>query len=258
MKLATWNVNSIRARHDRVLAFLDREAPDVVCLQETKTTDKDFPFDALAERGYHATTHGQRTYNGVALLTKAEPADIVRGFDDGADEDPQTRLVAATLGGVRFISAYVPNGSSVGSDKWDYKLAWIERLRAYLDTLDPAQPIALCGDFNVAPDDERDVAFPDQWRGSVLTHETVRDALATLRAWGFVDAVRLHHHGAGPMTWWDYRRLGFQRGDGLRIDHIYATESLARRCVDAYVDRDERKGDKPSDHAPVLAVFEGG
>lgn len=256
MKLATWNVNSIRARHDRVLAFLAREQPDVLCLQETKVTDKDFPFEALQEHGYAAVTHGQRTYNGVAILSRTLAADVTHGFDDGAEEDAQTRLVAATVDGVRVVSAYFPNGASVGSDKWQYKLAWMERLRAYLDRLDPQQPVVLCGDFNVAPEDGRDVAFPEAWQNTVLTHARVREALESIRAWGFLDAIRLHHHGAGPFTWWDYRSLGFVRNDGLRIDHIYVTEPLARRCTDAYVDRDERKGEKPSDHAPVLAVFE--
>ncbi len=256
MKIATWNVNSIRARHDRVLAFLDREAPDVLCLQETKTPDKDFPFDAIAEKGYHATTHGQRTYNGVALLTREEPTSVRRGFEDEREEDPHARLVAATVAGVHVISAYFPNGSSVGSDKWHYKLAWMARLRTYLGRLDPQTPVALCGDFNVAPDDARDVAFPDRWQNTVLTHEAVRASLDNIRSWGFLDAIRLHHHGAGPFTWWDYRSLGFVRNDGLRIDHIYVTETLVRRCTDAYVDRDERKGEKPSDHAPVIAVFD--
>ncbi len=255
MKLATWNVNSVRARHDRLMAFLEREAPDVVCLQETKVTDKDFPFEALQEAGYHAATHGQRTYNGVAILSKTPPENVLAGFSDEDEEDAQTRLLAATINGVRVISAYFPNGASVGSDKWAYKLAWMARLRAYLETLDPKAPAVLCGDFNVAPEDARDVAFPEQWKGSVLTHADARAALEAIRAWGFLDAVRLHHHAAGPYTWWDYRSLGFVRNDGLRIDHVYITAPLAPRCTDAYVDRDERKGEKPSDHAPVLVIL---
>ncbi len=256
MKLATWNVNSIRARLERLLAFLDREAPDVVCLQETKVPDADFPADVLRARGYAAALHGQRTYNGVAILSRLPLEDVQTGFSgDGAPPDPQARLVAATVEGVRVVSAYFPNGGGVGSDKWAYKLDWMARLRRLLGTLDPGQPLALCGDFNVAPDDVRDVAFPDQWQNTVLTHPDARAALEDLRAWGLLDAVRLHHHAAGPYTWWDYRSLGFVRNDGLRIDHVYVTEPLARRCTDAYVDRDERKGEKPSDHAPVVAVF---
>jgi exodeoxyribonuclease-3 len=263
MKLVAWNVNSIRARHDRVLAFLEREQPDALCLQETKVTDDVFPFDALRDAGYHAAAYGQRTYNGVALITRSEPQNVTLGFDDGDEEDPQTRLIAADVDGVRVISAYFPNGKTVGSDKWDYKLAWMERLRAYLGRLDPAQPVALCGDYNVAPDDARDMANPERWQGGVLAHEKARAGVAALRDWGLMDAVRLIDHGPGPWTWWDYRSLGFQRGDGLRIDHIYVTPPLARRVVDAYVDRDERRdtssqegGSKPSDHAPLIVVVD--
>lgn len=259
MKLAAWNVNSIRARHDRVLAFLERERPDALCLQETKVTDNVFPHDALAEVGYHAAAYGQKTYNGVAIISRAEPQNVVRGFDDGQEEDPQARLIAADVDGVRVVSAYFPNGKSVGTDKWQYKLAWMQRLRAYLDRLDAAAPVALLGDYNVAPEDARDVANPDKWQGSVLTHEQARQSVEALRAWGLMDAVRLVDHGPGPWSWWDYRTMGFQRGDGLRIDHVYVTPPLARRVADAYVDRDERRdtsaepgGSKPSDHAPVV------
>ena len=261
MKLAAWNVNSVRARHDRLLAFLDRHAPDVVCLQEVKVTEDAFPYDAVRERGYHAAVHGQRTYNGVAVLSRTEPADVVRGFGDGADDDPQARLLWATVdagaGPVRVCSAYVPNGATVGSDKWAYKLAWLGRLRRALDAHhDPAAPLVVAGDFNVAPDDALDVAKPDRWAGSVLTHPEARAALETVRAWGFEDVVRRLHPGEkGPLTWWDYRALGFVKNDGLRIDHVFATAGLAARAVEAVVDRDERKGEGPSDHAPVLVTF---
>jgi exodeoxyribonuclease-3 len=253
--LATWNVNSVRARLDRLVAFLGRSAPDVVCLQELKVPDEDFPFEAVRAAGYHAAVHGQRTYNGVAILSRVEPADVQIGLGDG-EADDQARLIAATVAGIRVVSAYVPNGQVVGSDKWAYKLAWLGRLRAWLDrTARADQPLALCGDFNVAPED-RDAAQPDDWRDSVLCHDDARRALRAVTSWGLMDAVRLHHEGPGPFTWWDYRMLAFPRGNGLRIDHIFVTTPLAARCHSATVDRDERKGKLPSDHAPVMATFE--
>lgn len=255
MKLVTWNVNSVRAREARLLAFLEREAPDVLCLQEIKVTEDAFPFEAVAAAGYHAAVYGQRTYNGVAILSRTPPVDVARGFGDGDEEDPQTRLVWATVEGVRVCSAYFPNGQSVGSDKWAYKLAWMQRLRRALDRLDAATPFVLAGDFNVAPD-ERDVAFPEFWRGSVLFHPEARAALEEVRAWGLEDAVRrVVGDVQGPYSWWDYRALAFPKGDGLRIDHVFATPDLAARATAARVDRDERKGEAPSDHAPVIVEF---
>jgi exodeoxyribonuclease III len=255
MKLVTWNVNSVRAREARLLAFLAREAPDVLCLQELKVTEEAFPFDVISDAGYHAAVYGQRTYNGVAILSRTPPEDVARGFDDGDDEDPQARLVWATVEGVRVCAAYFPNGQSVGSDKWAYKLAWMQRLRRALDRLDAAAPFVLAGDFNVAPD-ERDVAFPEFWRGSVLFHPEARAALEGVRAWGLEDAVRrVVGDVQGPYSWWDYRALAFPKGDGLRIDHVFATPALAARATAARVDRDERKGEAPSDHAPVIVEF---
>ena len=255
MKIATWNVNSIRARHERVLAWLDKIAPDVLCVQELKVTDEAFDYDAFRQAGYHALVHGQKTYNGVAILCQDLPAEVECGLGDDVD-DPQARLIAATISGVRIVSAYVPNGSEVGSDKWAYKLEWLRRLRAYLDrAADPSGALLLCGDLNVALDD-RDVARPDEWADTVLCHADARDALAGVRDWGLVDVFRQHHPDGGVYSWWDYRALGFQTNNGLRIDHVLATEKLAARCTSAEVDRDERKGHKPSDHAPVVAVFD--
>src|SRR5512139_42659 len=202
--IATWNVNSVRARLDRLVAFLGRFGPDVVCLQELKVPDAEFPFDAVRAAGYHAAVHGQRTYNGVAILSRAEAGDVQAGLGDGASDD-QARLIAATVSGIRVVSAYVPNGQVVGSDKWHYKLDWLARLRAWLErTARADQPLALCGDFNVAPED-RDVAQPEQWGGSVLCHDEARRALHGVTSWGLVDVVRLHHEGPGPFSWWDYR-----------------------------------------------------
>ncbi|MEO8450854.1 MAG: exodeoxyribonuclease III [Gemmatimonadota bacterium] len=254
MKIATYNVNSIRARQDRLVAWLGRAQPDVVCLQELKVADDEFPHEALAALGYHAAIFGQRTYNGVAILSKAEPVDVVLGFDNDPGDD-QARVIAVTTGGARIISAYIPNGQTVGSDKFAYKLRWLARFKAWLAaTHSPDQAIVVCGDFNVAPED-RDVARPDEWRDSVLCHDDARRALAGLFEWGLVDTIRLHHEGPGPYSWWDYRMLGFPKGNGLRIDHILATKPMAARCTNAWVEREERKGKLPSDHAPVIAEF---
>ena len=254
MKIATYNVNSIRARLDRLVAWLGRAQPDVVCLQELKVPDEEFPFEPLTALGYRAVVIGQRTYNGVAILSKVEPTDVVTGFD-GDPTDTQARVIGASIGGVRVISVYVPNGQEVGSDKWTYKLQWLARFKAWVSvTYAPDQALVICGDYNVAPED-RDVARPDEWRDSVLCHADARRALAHLVEWGLVDTIRLHHEGPGPYSWWDYRMLGFPKGNGLRIDHILATESVATRCTNAWVERDERKGKLPSDHAPVMAEF---
>jgi exodeoxyribonuclease-3 len=256
MLLATWNVNSIRARLPRLLAWLQRTRPDVVLLQEVKVAERDFPFGPLGDLGYHAVVHGQPAYNGVAILSRSAAAEIERGIrDDVADE--QARLVSAVVDGVRVMSVYAPNGHAVGSDKWAYKLAWFERLREWLArTVRPDEPVVLGGDWNVAPED-RDVARPDQWRDTVLCHEDARHALRRLLHWGLHDAVRLHHPGPGPWTWWDYRLLAFPRDNGLRIDHLFLTAPLASRCSLSWVERDERKGPQPSDHAPVLVQLEG-
>ncbi len=253
MLLATWNVNSIRARLERVLAWLDRTRPDVVCLQELKVTNDAFPVEPIREAGYHAAIVGQKTYNGVAVLSRAEPADVREGLDPS---DPQARLISVKVDGVRVLSAYVPNGSEVGSDKWTYKLRWLTQLRQRLDEAHCAdEPLAICGDFNVATDDA-DVATPELWRDTVLCHRDARTALEQVKAFGLADVLRQKHPEGGIYTWWDYRRLAFPRNEGLRLDYIYATSPLAGRCVRAWVDRDERKGSKPSDHAPVLAEFD--
>lgn len=251
MKVATWNVNSIRARLARLLDWLGRVQPDVVCLQELKVPDEEFPLEEIRAAGYFAAFHGQRTYNGVGILSRTEPTDVAIGMAGGTEED-QARLIAATVSGVRFLSAYFPNGQLVGSDKWAYKLDWMGRLARHLaERYAPTDPIVLCGDFNVAPED-RDVARPEEWGGSVLCQAEAREALRAIAAWGFVDAIRLHHEGPGPYSWWDYRMLAFPKGNGLRIDHLYLTQPLVPRCTAAWVERNERKGKLPSDHAPVM------
>jgi exodeoxyribonuclease III len=254
VKIATWNVNSVRAREERLLRFLRARQPDALCLQELKVEDAAFPFDAVREAGYFAAVHGQRTYNGVAILAREEPRDVERGLADGGD-DSQARLIAATVDGVRVLSAYFPNGGELGSDKWQFKLDWMRRLRAHLDRrYDPQQPLALCGDFNVAPE-ARDVCEPKAWEGTVLFHPDVRAALENVRGFGLQDALRIHRQEAGIYSWWDYRMLAFPKNRGLRIDHVFVTRPLAERCTGVVVDRDERKGKQPSDHAPVVAEF---
>jgi exodeoxyribonuclease-3 len=258
MKLATWNVNSIRARVDRVVAWLADKRPDVLCMQEIKVEEEQFPREAFAAAGYSLVLHCQKTYNGVAIASRAPATDVVRGLDDGI-EDAQARLITATVEGVRIASVYVPNGQVVGSDKYEYKLQWMERLRAWLgkhgDRSAAAQPLALCGDFNVAPE-EKDVHDPPAWANETLFHIDARKALERVRAWGLVDLLRLHHPEPGLYSWWDYRMLGFAKNRGLRIDHIFGSEPLARRCSDCFIDREARKGKAPSDHAPVIALID--
>lgn len=256
MKIATWNVNSVRVREARLVAFLGREQPDVLCLQELKVVDADFPHEAVRAAGYEAVTFGQKTYNGVGILARTGTPieNVSRTFEDGED-DPQARVIAADVGGVRVVSVYVPNGGDVGSEKWAYKQAWLKRLRAWAASrLDLSGRVAICGDINIAPE-ARDVAKPDRWKNSVLFHPEMTAAFQDLIALGLVDATRIHHAGEGPYTWWDYRMLAFPKGDGLRIDHIFASKTLASSCLEVRVDREERKGAQPSDHAPLIAVF---
>lgn len=254
MEIATWNVNSVRARQERLLRWLATHRPEILCLQELKATEAQFPLDAVRSLGYEAALVGQKTYNGVAILSRVGLDDVRRGLDDGVD-DATARFVSATVAGVRVLSVYVPNGQVVGSDKWTFKLEWLGRLRRHLERHHrPSERLALCGDFNVAPE-ERDVQFPGAWERSVLFHPEARRALAEVVSWGLTDTLRLHHQGQGPYTWWDYRMLSFPKNDGLRLDHVFATEPLARTCTAVDVHRDERKGKQPSDHVPVVARF---
>jgi exodeoxyribonuclease-3 len=226
-----------------------------VCLQELKVAEDGFPYDALRGAGYEAAVHGQKTYNGVGVLARRVPDAVERGFGDSGD-DSAARLVAARFGALHVVSAYVPNGAEVGSSKWEYKLEWLRRLRAWLDRrFAPTELVALCGDFNVAPE-ARDVRNPAKWEPSVLFHPEARAALEHVRQWGLVDAFRLHCDQPGFYSWWDYRMLGFQKDDGLRIDHVLLSEPLAARCRAATIDREERKGAQPSDHAPVIVELD--
>ena len=261
MKIATWNVNSIKVRAERMAAWLESHSPDVLCLQELKLEEKDFPRDGMERLGYHAAIHGQKTYNGVAIVSKSEPKDVRCGFDDGS-EKPQARLIAATVGDVQVLSAYFVNGQKIGSDKYAYKLEWLRRLREHIDAeYSPTDPVVLCGDFNIAPE-PRDVHDPAAWEGTVLFNDEMRAYYQGLIDWGFVDTYRQHHDDEAKFSWWDYRMLAFPKNKGLRIDFVLASKPLADVCVDSGIDRDQRKssacaaGTKPSDHVPVWATFE--
>jgi exodeoxyribonuclease-3 len=250
VKLATWNVNSLRVRLPRVVDWLAREQPDVLCLQETKCTDDQFPRDPLVGLGYQCAIHGQKTYNGVAILARTPLHDVKTGFSDPT-LDESARVLRATVSGVRVFCLYVPNGAEVGSDKYAFKLRWLAGLRALLDQEHTsADVLALCGDFNVAPED-RDVHDPDQWREQILCSTPERAALRQVAAFGLTDALR-HMTQEQVFTWWDYRAGAFHRGWGLRIDHVFVSAPLLPRVRSVRVDRDARKGKEPSDHAPVV------
>lgn len=254
MKLVTWNVNSVVARKERLLRFLEREQPDFLCLQELKCLDDKFPFDEVKALGWEASTFPQKTYNGVAVLSRQKPDAIQRGFDDG-DPDTASRFISIRCGDLTVMSAYIPNGSEVGSDKYVYKLHWLNRLSSYLKKHhNPDEKIALVGDFNIAPNDI-DVYDPVAWHEQVLTSTKERQAYSKIIEFGFIDLFRQTNPELPGYSWWDYRMLAFPKNHGLRIDHILATGSLASDCTMCHVDRDERKGEKPSDHAPVIAQF---
>jgi exodeoxyribonuclease-3 len=251
LKLATWNVNSLKVRLPHVLDWLQANQPDALCLQETKTEDGGFPFAELASAGYLAVHAGQKTYNGVAILTREEGNDVLRGIPGFVDE--QKRLIALTLGDVRVVCGYMPNGQAVGADKYDYKLRWYAALQAWLVTeLERYPKLALLGDFNIAPDD-RDVHDPELWKDQILCSAAERDAFQGLLALGLSDAFRLFEQPPKLYSWWDYRDLGFRRNKGLRIDHILLSAPLAGRCTACVIDKAPRKLERPSDHAPVFA-----
>jgi exodeoxyribonuclease-3 len=257
VKLATWNVNSIRMRQDRVLAWLDRNQPDVLCMQETKVHDELFPREPFESRGYTVALHGQKTYNGVAIASRLPMTDVVRGFA-GEDAPEEARLISAEIAGVRVLSVYVPNGQAPGTPKYEHKLGWMGRLERHMAAMcGPEARLALCGDFNVAPED-RDVHDPVAWAGQIHCSEPERAALRAVAAVGLIDGLRHLRADSGLFTWWDYRQLAFPKNHGLRIDHLLITPRLAAALREVAIDRDERKGKQPSDHAPVIATFELG
>jgi exodeoxyribonuclease III len=255
VRLATWNVNSLKVRLPRVEEWLGDVRPDVVCLQETKMADEAFPHLAIAALGYEAVHFGEGRWNGVAILSRVGLADVVTNFSPGIEPDGQARIITATCAGVRVSSVYVPNGRALDDDHYLYKLDWLGRLVEHLRAdADPSTDVVVAGDFNIAPDD-RDVHDPAKLVGCTHVSEAERTALATVERWGLVDVFRRHHDDAGLFSWWDYRGGDFHQGRGMRIDLVLATERLAARSTWCTVDRNARKGEQPSDHAPVIVDF---
>lgn len=249
MKIATWNVNSLKVRLQQVIEWLNANQPDVLCLQETKLQDEYFPIDEIAQAGYQSIYAGQKTYNGVALLSKAEGIDICTTLPDF--DDPQKRFIAATYGDLRIICVYIPNGEHVDSEKYAYKLEWLSLLNSFLQKERTRYgKIALLGDFNIAPED-RDVYDPEAWKDQVLCSEAERQAFRELLNTGFVDSFHLFKQPEKIYTWWDYRMMAFRRNRGLRIDHILLSHEAAHNCIAWQVDKTPRKLERPSDHAPV-------
>jgi exodeoxyribonuclease-3 len=253
VKIASWNVNSIRVRLDQVLEWVEQARPDVLGLQEIKVPGDKFPADAFTSIGYKSVVNGQKTYNGVALLSRDTAGDIVTDIPAFADE--QRRVLAATVGSCRVINLYVPNGQSVDSDKYHYKLNWLEALQKWLSSeIGNHSQLVVMGDFNIAPDD-RDVHDPKEWAGKVLCSEPERDALEEILALGLEDSFRLFDQPEGVYSWWDYRAAGFRRNRGLRIDLLLVSAAIAKRCTRSAVDIEPRKLERPSDHAPVWIEF---
>jgi len=254
MKLATWNVNSLKVRLPHVLQWLAATPVDVLCLQETKLTDDKFPVAEIEAAGYQVAFTGQKTYNGVAILSKHPMSEVVRNIP--SFEDQQQRVIAATIEGMRIVCAYIPNGQAVGSDKYQYKLQWLQGLQDWLaEQCKAHEHLALLGDYNIAPED-RDVHDPAAWQGSVLVSEPERAAFRQLEALGLKDAFRLFEQPEKIYSWWDYRQLAFRRNMGLRIDHILLSPPLAARCRECVIDKTPRKWEQPSDHTPVVATIE--
>jgi exodeoxyribonuclease-3 len=256
MRIATWNVNSLRVRMEHLGRWLAEHAVDAIALQELKLADEQFPRADIEAMGLHAAFYGQKTYNGVAIVARGAPAEVATGIP--GDADPQRRVIAATVGPVRLVNVYVPNGQAVGSEKYTYKLAWLERLRAYLATLrERHEYLLVAGDFNIAPED-RDVHDPAAWEGSVHVSELEREALGRIAALGLEDVFRRFDQPQNAWSWWDYRMNAFRRDLGLRIDLMLASPALAARCTACTIDRTPRTWERPSDHAPVTATFDIG
>jgi exodeoxyribonuclease-3 len=255
MKIATWNVNSMNVRLPHVVEWLQSHEPDVLVLQEIKQLTENFPTEALQEIGYHSIASGQKTYNGVAVISKTPATDPVADFPDL--DDPQRRILASTVDDVRIVDLYIPNGSEVGSEKYDYKLRWLKSLRNFLEAeMQRHENVVVLGDFNIAPADA-DVYDPEKWGEAILCSPLERQALGELFSLGLTDVFRKFEHPEGTFSWWDYRAAGFRRNAGLRIDLILTNDSMTERCKASYVDKEPRAWERPSDHAPVVAEFDG-
>ena len=255
MKIATWNINSINSRIGHVLQWCENNQPDVLCLQETKCVDEKFPYKQIKSAGFeHIAILGEKAYNGVAIISKYQLHDLQLNFPDDTRESPK-RLIAATINNIRIVNTYVPHGTSLGSDKFTFKLDWLARLRKHFDqnySID--DKVLLCGDLNVAPH-EMDVWNVRYWKDRMHFTKPERDALLDVKKWGFVDVFRQMNSEPGEYSWWDYFHHSFEKNQGLRIDHIWASPPLADKCIDCWIDKAPRALEKPSDHAPVIAEF---
>jgi exodeoxyribonuclease-3 len=252
MRIASWNINSLRKRRHRLFAWLDATQPDIVCLQETKCPDEQFPALALKMASYHSAYHGEKSYNGVAVLARSELGQVRPSLCDEINV-PQARVIAASIGRLRVFSIYAPNGQAVGSPAYEYKLLWYRRLRDCV-AKEKSADLIVCGDFNVAPEDV-DVYDADLWRGAIMASEGERAAYRQLCDLGLRDTLRIHHTEGDLFTWWDYQMRAFEKNRGLRIDAVLTSENLAKNCIASGIDREMRSGKDPSDHAPVWAEF---
>ncbi len=254
MKIATWNVNSINARMPHLIKWCTETKTDVVCLQETKCVDESFPYQEINDLGYHTAFYGQKSYNGVAIISKYELEDVVKGFPDD-EEDSQKRLIAATVNGVRVVNTYIPNGSELWTDKFTAKLDWLQKLRRFFDEgYSTDENVLLCGDFNVAPD-ELDVWSVPVWEGKIHFSKPERAAIHFIKQWGFTDVFREQNGDVQEFSWWNYREGAWQRNRGLRIDHIWTSRPLTDLCTGCWIDKAPRQEERPSDHTPVVAEF---
>ena len=254
MKIATWNVNSMNVRKPHVIEWLQAHEPDVLVLQEIKQVTEKFPTDDLKALGYHSIASGQKTYNGVAVISRTQASDPVFNFPDL--EDPQRRVLASTVNGVRIIDLYIPNGSEVGSEKYDYKFGWLASLKRFLEAeLKQHEKLVVLGDFNIAPADA-DVHDPEKWGEAILCSPKERAALGELIGLGLTDVFRKFEHPDKTFSWWDYRAAGFRRNAGLRIDLILTSAAMTEACTASYIDKEPRAWERPSDHTPVVAEFE--
>ncbi len=254
MKVATWNVNSINVRLEQVLNWLESTKTDVLCLQETKSVEKNFPLEQIIEADYNVEFVGEKSYNGVAILSKYKIENVQKNFHDDKLNAPK-RLIAADINDVHVVNTYIPNGTELWTDKFDFKLDWLQRLRKYFDERCPADSdVLLCGDFNVAPD-ELDVWNVKAWTGKLHFSKPERAAMYHVKQWGFTDVFRQQNGDLQEFSWWNYRMGAFQKNHGLRIDHIWTSKSLAEKCVGCWIDKEPRGWERPSDHTPVVAEF---
>jgi exodeoxyribonuclease-3 len=255
MKIATWNVNSINVRIEHALKWLDSTGTDVLCLQETKAVDENFPLEAFEEAGFKVAFMGEKSYNGVAIVSKHEISNVQKNFPDDDDDAPK-RMIAADINGIHIVNTYIPNGTKLGTDKFDFKLKWLQKLRRYFDdNCDSDKDVLLCGDFNVAMTD-LDVWDVARWEGKLHFTKTEKAAMFYVKQWGFTDAYRTLNPDAQEYSWWDFRTRGFDKGEGLRIDHIWTSKSLFDKCTGCWIDRDPRGWERPSDHTTVVAEFD--